>query len=154
MSNDDVVDYILVPTSINLCLSKIRLQQQTAEYASSTVRKYVFVVFIPIIVVLDSKIVRPTPSPADRFPLYSLKDMGGGASSLIRLRKAIIIRSYNLRKPEETVDQQFRKFAVRGEDGVLIISLQNIRNCLEMESKEYDWIDHLFLRIFGGQVGW
>lgn len=78
--------------------------------------------------------------------------MGGGASSLIRLRKAIIIRSYNLRKPEETVDQQFRKFAVRGEDGILIISLHNIRNCLEMEAKEYDWIDHLFLRIFGGQV--
>jgi len=78
--------------------------------------------------------------------------MGGGASSLIRLRKAIIIRSYNLRKPDETVDQQFRRFAVRGEDGVMIISLHNIRNCLEMESKEYDWIDHLFLRIFGGQV--
>jgi len=39
--------------------------------------------------------------------------MGGGASSLIRLRKALVIRAYNLRKAELTLDEQFRPHAIR-----------------------------------------
>ena len=78
--------------------------------------------------------------------------MGAGASSLGRLRKAIVIRSYNLRKPNETVDEQFRKFARRGEDNVLYITMDDVRKCLGMEAKEYEWIENLFQHTFGGQV--
>lgn len=78
--------------------------------------------------------------------------MGGGASTLIRLRKAIVIRSYNLREPDQTLDQQFRRFAVQGSDGKQYITVENIRSCLRMESKEYEWIDYLFQHTFGGRV--
>jgi hypothetical protein len=79
--------------------------------------------------------------------------MGGGASSLTRLRKAIVIRAYNLRTADETVDDQFRRFAQRGGDNVLYISLEDIRRSLKMETKEYEWVDHLFQHQFGAQVG-
>jgi hypothetical protein len=78
--------------------------------------------------------------------------MGGGASSLTRLRKAIVIRAYNLRAADETVDDQFRRFAQRGGDNVLYISLEDIRRSLNMETKEYEWVDHLFQHLFGAQV--
>lgn len=78
--------------------------------------------------------------------------MGGGVSSLNRLRKAIVIRAYNLRKPDDTVDDQFRRFAVRGADGVLYISFENIKRCLVMETKEYEWIDQFLHRSFGTEV--
>ena len=39
--------------------------------------------------------------------------MGGGASSLIRLRKALVIRAYNLRSAEQTLDEQFRPLTFR-----------------------------------------
>lgn len=78
--------------------------------------------------------------------------MGGGASTLSRLRKAVVIRAYNLREPDQSLDQQFRPFAVRSIDGKLYITTQNIRSCLRMESKEYEWMDHLFQHTFGGQV--
>ena len=78
--------------------------------------------------------------------------MGAGASSLARLRKAIVIRSYNLRKPGESVDEQFRHCATRDADNGLCIGIDDIRKCLSMESKEYEWIEHLFKHTFGGQV--
>lgn len=78
--------------------------------------------------------------------------MGGGASSFSRLRKAIVIRAYNLRAADETVDDQFRRFAQRGSDSVMYISLEDIRRSLNMETKEYEWVDHLFQQLFGAQV--
>jgi len=39
--------------------------------------------------------------------------MGGGASSLIRLRKALVMRAYNLRNSQQTLDEQFRPFSYR-----------------------------------------
>jgi hypothetical protein len=85
-------------------------------------------------------------------PWYPLFDMGGGVSSLSRLRKAIVIRAYNLRKPDETLDDQFRRFAVRDVDGVLYISFDNIKRCLLMETKEYDWVDMFLQHSFGTEV--
>ena len=78
--------------------------------------------------------------------------MGSGASSLNRIRKAIVIRAYNLRKPDETWEDQFRRFATRDADGVLQISVRNIKSCLMMESKDYDWVDAFFQHTFGDQV--
>ena len=57
--------------------------------------------------------------------------MGAGASSLARLRKAIVIRSYNLKKPNQTIEELFKSYTFRSKnDGVLYIKLDDIRLCL------------------------
>lgn len=80
--------------------------------------------------------------------------MGSGASSLARVRKALIIRAYNLRKNDETLDEQFRKFSYRNPAGQLCISLNDVKNCLDIEPGEYTWIEKLFCHSLGeGAVG-
>ncbi len=37
--------------------------------------------------------------------------MGSGVSSMLRLRKTLVIRAYNLRGKDETVEEQFSKYA-------------------------------------------
>jgi hypothetical protein len=39
--------------------------------------------------------------------------MGAGASSMNRLRKALLMRAYNIRNSDETLEEQFRKHAYR-----------------------------------------
>ena len=78
--------------------------------------------------------------------------MGGGVSSLSRLRKAVVIRAYNLRTLEETVDTQFRQYATRGTDGALHISIDAVKRCLKMDTKEYEWVNQLFQLMIGGEV--
>lgn len=57
--------------------------------------------------------------------------MGAGASSLARLRKAVVIKSYNLRKSNQTIEEQFKCYAFRNKtDGFLYIKLDDIRKCL------------------------
>lgn len=70
--------------------------------------------------------------------------MGSGASSLIYFRKALLIRACNLRKPGQTLDEQFRKYAYKGIDKQLRITIVDIRRCLCMEPGEYLWIEDLF----------
>jgi len=78
--------------------------------------------------------------------------MGAGASTLARLRKAIVIRSYNLRQPNETVDEQFRKYAHRSSNNALYITTEDVRRCLGMEAGEYGWVDDLLKHSFGNQT--
>lgn len=105
--------------------------------------------------------------------------MGAGAScdapipvtnaAVMRLRKAIVIRSYNLRKGSSnnkdgaalhapiitnsmTLDDQFRKYTCRGPDNALYITVRELRRCLDMESDEYIWIEQLLEHLFNGQV--
>jgi hypothetical protein len=75
--------------------------------------------------------------------------MGSGASSLVRLRKAILIRAYNLRKPDETLDDQFRKYSYRNGENQICISISDIKQCLCMEPGEYLWIEDLFRHTSG-----
>ena len=72
--------------------------------------------------------------------------MGAGISSL-RLRKAIVIRAYNLRKGNETLEEQFRSFAWRGDDGIMYISLLDIKSCLCFA--EISWADDMIKRLIG-----
>jgi hypothetical protein len=60
--------------------------------------------------------------------------MGSGVStsSTVRVRKSIIIRAYNLRKADETIDEQFCIYAKRI-DNKLMIRLEDIKACLKME---------------------
>ncbi|KAJ1434185.1 hypothetical protein B484DRAFT_394164, partial [Ochromonadaceae sp. CCMP2298] len=78
--------------------------------------------------------------------------MGAGASALPRLRKALVIRSYNLRAPDETIEEQFRVYAFRDARNVLHIKLSDIKLCLGMDSGEYMWVEDLFQHTFGAQV--
>ena len=61
--------------------------------------------------------------------------MGAGASahttpsSLNRLRKALVMRSYNIRKSDETLDELFRPHAHRFSGG-LCISIEAIKKTL------------------------
>jgi hypothetical protein len=60
--------------------------------------------------------------------------MGSGVStsSTVRVRKSIIIRAYNLRKADETIDEQFSIYAKRY-DNKLMIKLEDIKACLKIE---------------------
>lgn len=75
--------------------------------------------------------------------------MGGAAStgnSILRLRKALAIRAYNVRNSDETLDEQFKKFTIRkpGETR-LYITLVDVKRCLGLESDSL-WVDELFKR--------
>ena len=63
--------------------------------------------------------------------------MGSGvsSSSTLRLRKAIVIRAYNLRKANESLDDQFRSFAKRdySNGNKLSITLGEVKECLELD---------------------
>ena len=62
--------------------------------------------------------------------------MGGGISapSVNRLRKTIVIRAHNQRKKDETLEEQFRPFAVRSTaTNKLFLSLIDVKKCLNLE---------------------
>ena len=75
--------------------------------------------------------------------------MGVGVSSL-RLRKAVVLRAYNLRQGDETLEEQFRKYAFRGVDGRLYISLIEVKECLRFA--ELTWADEMLKRLMGESV--
>ena len=83
--------------------------------------------------------------------------MGSGAStsSTMRLRKALIIRAYNLRKADETLDEQFREYARRDStlDNKLTITLLDVKNCLQLEDGTF-WssLEDLFRHCMGVSV--
>jgi hypothetical protein len=71
--------------------------------------------------------------------------MGGGVSSsasrVLRLRKSIVIRAYNVRPSlESTLDEQFKKEAARNATGDVIISLDSIRAILKLGAAESLWL--------------
>jgi hypothetical protein len=81
--------------------------------------------------------------------------MGAGASShttpssLNRLRKALVMRAYNIRKSDETLEELFRPHAYRSPSGVCI-SIATIKNVL---SEDAPWVDLLFEQMVGKDVG-
>ena len=74
--------------------------------------------------------------------------MGAGASSLMRLRKALVIRAYNSRKKEETLHEQFFPYAYR-KNNILYISLDDVKRVLSLDAP---WVDELFKRCVGDMV--
>ena len=59
--------------------------------------------------------------------------MGAGASSMNRLRKAILMRAYNVRNSDETLEEQFRKYAYRKVSTWLAFSRLECSNVLIRE---------------------
>lgn len=81
--------------------------------------------------------------------------MGAGASSqtspssLNRLRKALIMRAYNIRKSDETLDELFKPQAYRSSSG-LYISVSSVKKIL---SENAPWVDLLFDQVVDSSVG-
>eukprot|EP01038_Epipyxis_sp_PR26KG_P006865 gene6865-9401_t len=75
--------------------------------------------------------------------------MGSGASSS-RLRRALVIRAYNMRPPTQTMEEQFRQYATRSNNksatdspnSNLIITVQSVKKCLQL-GPEFGWVDEL-----------
>lgn len=74
--------------------------------------------------------------------------MGSGASSLGRLRKAVLIRAYNLRPPEQSIAEQFMPYTFQKEGKGLYITVSSVRKCLKMDTPEYRWIEEVMRSVF------
>lgn len=74
--------------------------------------------------------------------------MGSGASTLNRLRKAIIIRAYNLRPEDQSLMEQFLPFTYQKEGQGLYITLANVKKCLSLDSGDYQWMVDLMQALF------
>lgn len=74
--------------------------------------------------------------------------MGSGVSSLARLRKAVLIRAYNLRSADETLIDQFMPYAYQKEGKGMFIAIYQIKKCLKMDTPEYKWIEEVLQAIF------
>lgn len=74
--------------------------------------------------------------------------MGSGVSSLARLRKAVLIRAYNLRASDQTLIDQFMPFTYQKDGKGLYISIHQIKKCLKMESSDYKWVEEVLQAVF------
>ncbi len=74
--------------------------------------------------------------------------MGAGASTLPRIRKAILMRAYNVRPAEQTLLEQFVPFAYREADHQMYILPSQIKKCLDMNKPDYYWFDELLRTLF------
>lgn len=81
--------------------------------------------------------------------------MGAGASShtspsaLNRLRKALVMRAYNIRQSDETLGELFRPHAYRSSN-VFYISVSAVKKTL---AEDAPWVDLLFEQVVGHEVG-
>eukprot|EP00981_Chlorochromonas_danica_P000668 scaffold146_cov171-Ochromonas_danica.AAC.17 len=78
--------------------------------------------------------------------------MGSGASSIARVRKALLIRAYNLRPPDQNLLQFFLSHAFRGSDRQMYIKPSQIKLCLGMNNDSYFWLDDLLITIFPSSI--
>ncbi len=80
--------------------------------------------------------------------------MGAGASSLPRLRKALLIKAYNARSTSQngadlSLYEQFLPYAYQRDDKMYYINVVQIKTCLGLEmSKDYVWLDDLLIAMF------
>lgn len=73
------------------------------------------------------------------------------ASSLNRLRKALVMRAYNIRKSDETLDELFRPHAYRSPSiSGYYISVSSVKKIL---SENAPWVDLLFQQIIEIDMG-
>mmetsp|Transcript_10963 Transcript_10963/g.29410 ORF Transcript_10963/g.29410 Transcript_10963/m.29410 type:complete len:192 (+) Transcript_10963:70-645(+) len=77
--------------------------------------------------------------------------MGGAVSGpLERTRKIVVIRAYNARRKDQTVQEQFNALAKFNSDGVKVIHADDIKDCIGLTSP---WFDELLARVAGDVVG-
>ena len=71
--------------------------------------------------------------------------MGSGVSSLARLRKTLVIRSYNTREKDQTMEEQFIVHSF-SRDGKTRIRIEDIKQTLSVDAP---WVDELFQTLLG-----
>lgn len=76
--------------------------------------------------------------------------MGAGASSLPRLRKALLMKAYNSRKQEDlSLFEQFLPFAHQKDDSAYYIYIAQVKVCLGIENnKDYAFLDEVLYNLF------
>lgn len=77
--------------------------------------------------------------------------MGGAVSLQQRCRKALVIKAYNARPPEQTLEEQFSAFSYLKNDGQFYTNADLIKQCLKIGAEEYPWIDPL-MQVLSGQT--
>lgn len=70
--------------------------------------------------------------------------------SSLRLRKALVIRSYNLRATDESMEDQFRHLSHKGDDGRDYISLEDVKTYLGFH--DGSTIESTYRRLLGGTL--
>jgi len=89
------------------------------------------------------------------------------STAITRLRKALVIRAYNLRKKDETLYQQFREYAYPVDNKLgpssgkaLYIKIDDIKSCLQFTGDSVtsdaalgsSWVDDLFKYTIGASM--
>ena len=72
--------------------------------------------------------------------------MGGGVSTLSRLRNALVLRAYNIRPKDITLEEQFFKMLIVKNKVVHCINIEDIKQVLSVDAS---WIDDLFRALIG-----
>ncbi len=70
--------------------------------------------------------------------------MGSGVSTQQRFRKAIVIRAFNLRPIDQSIEEQFMPYTYLKRDQQLYINVELIKQCLKIGKDEYPWMEHFF----------
>mmetsp|Transcript_26619 Transcript_26619/g.34974 ORF Transcript_26619/g.34974 Transcript_26619/m.34974 type:complete len:684 (+) Transcript_26619:96-2147(+) len=81
--------------------------------------------------------------------------MGGGSSSLHRLRKILVIRAYNARGNGVTLEEHFAKFTEKDESGKKVLPVSAVKQALGLKptDKSAVWLDDFMTTYFTGPVG-
>jgi len=79
--------------------------------------------------------------------------MGGGSSSLHRLRKILIIRAYNSRPEGITLEEQFLKFTEVDQKGQRVLTVSAIKQALGLKPNDKSalWLDELVKTYLSNQ---
>lgn len=75
--------------------------------------------------------------------------MGGAVSLQQRCRKALVIRAYNNRPADQTLEEQFSSYSYLKGDGSIYTNADLIKQCLNIGSNDYPWLDPL-MQILSG----
>lgn len=60
-----------------------------------------------------------------------------------RCRKALVIRAYNTRPADQSLEEQFSSFTYLKGDGNLYTNAELIKQCLSIGSNDYPWLEPL-----------
>lgn len=75
--------------------------------------------------------------------------MGGAVSLQQRCRKALVIRAYNIRPADQTIEDQFSAYSFLKGDGQFYTNADLIKQCLNIGSNDYPWLEPL-MQILSG----
>jgi hypothetical protein len=78
--------------------------------------------------------------------------MGGAVSLQQRCRKALVIRAYNIRPADQTIEDQFSAYSFLKGDGQFYTNADLIKQCLNIGSNDYPWLEPLMQILSGSSA--